>query len=83
MDNKCPKCKFKVGDRVIIRDDLALNKKDLPDLIGRIGIVRNIPTSHTAAGVIMEVVFEKHGTRMRLFPRRFRLVTPRVPDWEV
>lgn len=76
---------FQIGDRIYIREDLHINKEDLPNYLGVQGVVvntREIEWSMTDT-TILEVLLDGDSHPKEWYSRRFGYAHNKEPDWEV
>jgi hypothetical protein len=75
---------FKVGDRIYVREDLEINKEDLPEYLGAVGVVttvREIGWSITD-NIILGILLDGDTRPKEWFAIRFGHYH-QEPDWEV
>jgi hypothetical protein len=75
---------FEAGDRIYVREDLEINKEDLPEYLGAVGVVtttREIAWSSTD-NIILGILLDGDPRPKEWFARRFGHYR-QEPDWEV
>ncbi len=75
---------FKVGDRVYIREDLEMNKEDLPHYVGAKGVVVNTrEINWSIHNILVEVLLDGDPSPKEWFSMRFGYCHNGTPDWEI